>query len=118
MNEDALAVGQRVNQLALEQALADVITALGRRPEVQRAILFGSYAEGRRDLFTDLDILVVMESPLSFIDRTAEMYQYLSAPVDMDLVVYTPEELMRLQDRGFVRQALAKGTAIYERPPD
>ena len=118
MNEDALAVRRLEYQRALAQALADVITALGHRPEVQRAILFGSYAEGRRDLFTDLDILVVMESPLSFIDRTAEMYQYLPAPVDMDLLVYTPEELMRLQDRGFIRQALEKGITIYERPPD
>jgi hypothetical protein len=33
-----------------------------------------------------------MDSPLDFVTRTAEMYRYLSAPVDMDLLVYTPEE--------------------------
>jgi predicted nucleotidyltransferase len=118
MDEDALAVERLQYQRALAQTVADVVTALGHRPEVQRAILFGSYAEGRRDLFTDLDILIVMESPLSFIARTAEMYQYLTAPVDMDLLVYTPEELRRHRDRGFIRQALEKGTTIYEKPPD
>jgi len=29
-------------------------------PEVERVILFGSYVRGRRDLLTDLDVLVVM----------------------------------------------------------
>jgi len=30
-------------------------------PEVQQVILFGSYAAGRRDLFTDLDVIVMAE---------------------------------------------------------
>lgn len=100
---------------ALEDTVLDIVAALGRKIEVERAILFGSYAGGRRDLFTDLDILVVMESSQDFVTRTAAMYQYLSAPVDLDLLVYTPEELERNRDRGFIRQALEKGTIIYEK---
>ena len=99
----------------LREALDDIVAALNRKDEVQRAILFGSYAEGRRDLFTDLDILVVMTSSQDFVTRTAEMYRYLASPVDLDLLVYTPEEFQRYSSRGFIKQALEKGTVIYEK---
>jgi predicted nucleotidyltransferase len=82
---------------------------------VERAVLFGSYQEGRRDLFTDLDILIVMKSPLDFVARTAAMYRYLASPVDLDLLVYTPEELERNRERAFIRQILEKGQVIYEK---
>lgn len=106
---------RRDYQRALAQALQHITAALARRPQVQRAILFGSYARGRRDLFTDLDILIVMDSPLDFVTRTAEMYRYLACGVDLDLLVYTPQELERKRDHSFIRQALEKGTLIYEK---
>lgn len=115
MPEETIAARRKSYQHDLAETLQSVIAALARRPEVKRAILFGSYAEGRRDLFTDLDILIVMESPLDFVTRTAEMYRYLASPVDMDLLVYTPEELERNRERGFIRQALEKGRVIYEK---
>jgi predicted nucleotidyltransferase len=102
-------------QRALADAVRDIRAALARRPEVERAILFGSYAQGRCDLFTDLDILIVMRSSLDFVARTADMYRYLSSPVDVDLLVYTPEELERNRRRPFIRQVLEKGKPIYEK---
>lgn len=102
----------------LEDTVQRIVSSLALRPEVQRVILFGSYAEGRRDLLTDLDILIVMDSPLDFVTRTAEMYRFLSAPVDMDLLVYTPEELERSRGLGFIRRVLEKGTILYEKESD
>ena len=102
-------------QRALAATLHHIVAALARRPEVERAILFGSYAEGRADLFTDLDILLVVDTSLDFLARTAEMYRYLCSPVDLDLLVYTPEELERNRDRPLIRQVLAKGRVIYEK---
>ena len=55
-------------------------------------ITFGSYATGRRDLFTDLDLVVIMETKEVFIQRTVELYRNLNCEVDLDLFVYTPEE--------------------------
>lgn len=100
---------------ALRRALEETVATLARRPDVQRIILFGSYARGRHDLFTDLDLLVVMESPLDFVSRTAEIYGSLTAGVDLDLLVYTPEELEHNRHRGFIREILEKGTILYEK---
>lgn len=86
-------------------------------PEVQKVILFGSYAAGRRDLLTDLDILVVMDSPLDFVARNVELARRLRAGVALDLLVYTPQEMEQMRDRPFLRHALKTGKVLYERKP-
>ncbi len=99
----------------LQETLEHIVATLSQKPEVHRIILFGSYARGRRDLFTDLDLMVIMDSPLDFITRTAQLYQELRAPVDMDLFVYTPDEFERIKHRGFIQMALREGKVLYEK---
>jgi predicted nucleotidyltransferase len=67
---------------ALDVAFRKILTMLRAMPEVQQVILFGSYGKGRRDLFTDIDLLVIMESDEKFIDRTARVYSQIQAGVD------------------------------------
>jgi predicted nucleotidyltransferase len=100
---------------ALDRAFSRIIAHLASLPEVERVILFGSYAAGRRDLFTDLDLLVVMASKQGFVQRTAELYRQLDVDIDMDLLAYTPEEFKRQRDHGLVRQALKTGKVVYEK---
>lgn len=105
------------------QALARVAEALpqafAQMPEVERVWLFGSYVCGRRDLCTDLDLLVIMRSEQNIVMRTAHLYRRLAVlldlDVDMDIITYTPEEFARAQERGFLKHALAQGRIIYER---
>ena len=100
---------------ALAHDVESLVRQLGAIPEVQQVMLFGSYAAGRCDLFTDLDLLVVMQSPLDFVARSAALTRRLHATVALDLVVYTPEELQRLRQRPFVRHILQTGRVLYER---
>lgn len=99
----------------LAQSLQRVVATLSAMPEVERVCLFGSYARGRKDLFTDLDILVIMRSDQPFLERTAKLYQRLAAGVDMDLLCYTPEELERNKDRPFFRHVLREAKVLYEK---
>jgi len=99
----------------LAHALDTIVARLAGMPEVERVILFGSYASGRCDLFTDLDLLVVMSSEQDFVRRTAELYRQVATCVDLDLLVYTPEEFRRLQGRRFVREAVKMGKVLYEK---
>lgn len=99
----------------LEQALDKIVHRLAEIPEVTRAILFGSYAAGRRDLFTDVDLIVIMETDQGIVQRTAHLYQVLQAGIDLDLLVYTPEEFEKMHQRNFLRHALATGQVIYEK---
>lgn len=100
---------------ALKHDLDDVIQQLRDIPAVQKVLLFGSYATGRRDLFTDLDLLIVMHSSLDFVTRCAELAGRLHAGVAMDIFVYTPQEIERMKERPFIRQILKSGKVLYER---
>ena len=102
---------------ALAEAVERIKPILSRKPEVELVVLFGSYAKGRRDLLTDLDVLVVMHSDKPFVDRIAELYRELHVPVDMDLVCYTPGEFEDMRDSPFVKRALRRGCAPMTRDP-
>src|SRR5436309_7715575 len=64
-----LRIEREAHARALDHAVTRAVGILERKPGVHLAVLFGSYAEGRRDLFTDVDLLVVMDSELGFIER-------------------------------------------------
>lgn len=100
---------------ALERNLHSLVEQLRAMPAVQQIILFDSYAAGRRDLLTDLDMLVVMESPLDFVTRAADMARQIRADVALDLLVYTPAEIERVRNRPFFRHVLQTGKVLYEK---
>ena len=102
-------------QSALESSLKSIITQLSEIPEIQKVISFGSYAQGRRDLFTDIDLIVIMDTEKDFLQRTGYLYQLLQRNVDMDLLVYTPHEFQEMQERGFLHNAIENGQVIYEK---
>jgi predicted nucleotidyltransferase len=102
---------------SLEHDLAQLVQQLSRLPNVQRVLLFGSYAAGRRDLFTDLDLLVIMDSPLDFASRCADLARQLKASVAVDILAYTPQEFEQIRDRRFFRHALKTSKVLYERKP-
>lgn len=109
---------QRVEYVdALGRAVENATAELGAMQEVQLVVLFGSYAAGRRDLCTDLDLLVVMESQEDFVQRGGPMRSRLRLGVDCDLLVYTPEEFARMRDHGFVKRALETGRVLYAKKP-
>lgn len=83
----------------------------------EKIILFGSMARGEVGMFSDIDLLVVMPSPLPFVERLAQVYRRV-LPRGADLFVYTPEEFDRMsQTNPFIRQALKEGQVLYEKVP-
>jgi predicted nucleotidyltransferase len=115
MQSDYIWVRREEYRQALEQALVRIRRRLADIPEVRKAILFGSCARGRRDLFTDLDLVVVMQSGVGFVERGADLRRRLEASVDIDLLVYTPDEFERMRPHGFLAHALEAGQVIYEK---
>ncbi|MFA6107811.1 MAG: nucleotidyltransferase domain-containing protein [Candidatus Latescibacterota bacterium] len=99
----------------METELARLRDLLAARPEVRRVILFGSLAAGRPGETSDLDLAVVAESDLPFLDRYAEYVCYLKPRVSLDLLVYTPDEWRELvADSRLVRRIAGEGRVLYE----
>ena len=80
---------------------------------IQRVILFGSLVWWNPGLTSDVDLVLIWDTPLGFLERTAEVYRRLLPQVSADLFVYTPDELARMAHTPFIRRALAEGRVLY-----
>lgn len=100
---------------ALERGLDEAVAQLQAMPEVRKVVLFGSYATGRRDLLTDLDLIVVMDSALDFVERCADLAQRLHIGVAVDLLAYTPQEMVQMEGRPFMRRAMETARVLHEK---
>ena len=84
---------------------------------VQKAVLFGSFARDTQSKKSDIDIMIVMQTNKRFFKRFddfTEVYEKIRAR-SIDLLIYTPEELDAISHRRFIRQILDEGITIYER---
>ncbi|OGW81274.1 MAG: hypothetical protein A3G33_06775 [Omnitrophica bacterium RIFCSPLOWO2_12_FULL_44_17] len=103
-NQKRKLIGQVVDQIAA-----------GFRP--QKIILFGSYAYGKVNDDSDVDLLVVMESKKRPPARAVEVSKAIQYyPFAMDIMVRTPDEIrkrLRLKDPFFI-EVIEKGKVLYE----
>jgi predicted nucleotidyltransferase len=99
------------------EAIRRVVAEACRRTGARRAVLFGSYAAGTADAYSDVDLLIVCPTELGFFERRSLFRDVFDSFPGCDLLVYTPAELEELRGRaGVVGEALRSGTAIYESP--
>jgi predicted nucleotidyltransferase len=101
---------QRQALWAEARRLASAAAVLG----MQRVILFGSLARDEAGAFSDLDLLIVWQTPLGFLERTVEAYRLLRPRLAADLLVYTPEELQHMRETPLIRRVLEEGKVLYE----
>jgi predicted nucleotidyltransferase len=86
-----------------------------------RAILFGSFA--RRDFSkrSDIDVVMIEQTQTPFLDRIGKYLKILRnhpcmKAYDIDVLVYTPEEFIQMQQDGnrFIAGILKEGKILYE----
>ena len=104
-------------KLLLEKSLQEAVGRLSLLGSVRSISVFGSFARGRRDLFTDLDLLVVMDTDMGLVDRLGFLYSLVALPVDVDILCYTPEEFGVLKSEGWLERALQDAQVLYENRP-
>ena len=84
----------------------------------EKVILFGSYAYGKPNVDSDVDLLVVMQSNEHRAQREVKILRkLLDVPFPMDLLVRTPREIdSRLNDEDyFMREVIQQGRVLYAR---
>ena len=85
-----------------------------RRSDVRRIVCFGSLAEGRWGVGSDLDLFIdVDQSERPYPERSLE-YDTSALPVQADVIVRTTEEVERMRAEGmrFIREIDGKGLLL------
>ncbi|MDQ2741711.1 MAG: nucleotidyltransferase domain-containing protein [Chloroflexota bacterium] len=100
----------------LHRELARFINIVVPELHPRWVLVFGSMAQGQINEWSDLDIVVVMETELRFLDRIRLIQRRVRPRVAMDVLVYTPDEWTEIsKTRPFVRNEIAaKGRVVYD----
>jgi predicted nucleotidyltransferase len=102
-----------------EEALVEIVRRLVATLQPEKIILFGSYAYGTPSRDSDVDLLVVLDTPARPVDRYLAVSRLLRPrPFPLDLLVKTPTEITQGLARGnaFIREIVTQGRVLYERP--
>jgi hypothetical protein len=109
----------------MDPCLIQDLETLGRRlaPHLRRArkaIVFGSVARRQADEWSDLDLVIVADTPRPFLERYRDFLGIYDVWPRLDLLVYTPEEFAQMQEEGrpFVDHVLREGVVIHEAAPE
>ncbi len=101
-----------------QKQIRDFGQRLAREFKPLKVILFGSYAYGKPNPDSDVDLLVVMPLDGNPVDKSVEMRLKLQPPFALDLLVRTPTKIKERLAMGddFIKDILVEGKVLYEAP--
>ena len=101
----------------LNQELSRYLALLIEHDEPEKIIVFGSLASGDIHSWSDIDIVIIKQTELPFLQRLHRVRRLLHPSVGTDILVYTPEEFEQLSQQRlfFQEEILDKGVVVYER---
>ena len=80
----------------------------------KQIILFGSYASGQQKKDSDLDLVIIKDTDLPFLERQKQVYMLLRTLTPVDIFVFTPEEFERGKHNNlFLKEAAKTGKVVY-----
>jgi len=107
---------KKSNRIKTPEELERIVDQIVDNFHPRKIILFGSYAYGRPNRDSDVDLLIVMESK----ERPARLSGKISAaikhPFPIDILVKTPQQIERRLAIGdpVVKEATSKGMVLYD----
>jgi len=107
--------------MEINEAFKDIAKFMKEKFYAQRVILFGSYAYGNPNSDSDIDLLVIMNTELSFPEQAAIIRIEIDKAFDfkkpMDIIVRTPEFIEeRYKERDFfIKVILEKGIELWKK---
>ncbi len=93
---------------ALRLPLGEVVRRLREAlssTDVQKAYIFGSLVSGKTHPWSDVDLILVVDSNEPFVERPRRFWNLLKLGLPLDILVYTPSEFRALWENpvGFWR---------------
>lgn len=100
------------------RSLPEMVERIVKRFDPLRIILFGSFARGEAQRWSDIDLLVILPSAPDRRETTIDILRSLSdSPIPVDIIVTDPEQIARRGNQigTVLRPALRDGKVLYER---
>ena len=104
----------------LSEALEQILQILTTQYRPEKIILFGSMATNNVGEWSDLDLVIIKDTSLPFLERLVEVALLCPVWVGVDYLVYTPDEFAQMiadKNHFILREVIEKGKVLYERQP-
>lgn len=102
----------------MSEELRDATNKIVKEYSPEKIILFGSWAWGKPDRNSDIDLFVVKDTKKTRRDRQIELRTKLfPSGLPLDILVYTSKEVDKRLEMGdfFIRKIINKGKVLYAR---
>lgn len=105
---------RKITQLIITSLVKQIVEEF----HPQKVVLFGSYAKGTAGKFSDLDLLIIMETDKSELQQAVVIRQFIKPEFAMDIIVRKPEILLKRISWGdmFLKDIITNGKVLYESP--
>ena len=101
-----------------KSVIDDILEKLVANYAPEKGVLFGSYARGDADEYSNIDLITISESKRPFVERFKDFSElWKVSPIkDIDVLVYTPQEFQEMyaRENPFIVRAMEEGKVIYE----
>ena len=108
-----------VKNAKIKETIANIVKRIKDEYKPEKIILFGSYAYGRPNAQSDIDLFIIKKTAKRRIDRFCEVSRLLRdvKGVSIQPVVFTRQEVARRLDLedDFIEEILRKGEILYEK---
>jgi predicted nucleotidyltransferase len=109
-----------MNKKSQGEVINNLAEIIAQKYKPEKIILFGSYAYGKPDEESDIDLLIVKETKKPFFARLYEVRRIASEArrgYPFEPVVMTPKEIKGRLEVGdqFFEEVLSKGKILYAR---
>ena len=104
--------------MSIQQKLKEITDKIVKEYKPEKIILFGSWAWGKPQKWSDIDLFVVkntQESSLKRIETLDKLFSRREFP--MDFLVYTPQQIekrLAIEDF-FVKEIIENGKILYDK---
>ncbi len=103
--------------MVTEEAIRNFANEIARRYSPEKIILFGSYARGKANEDSDVDMLVIMDFPeRRGAYKAAEIEAKINPPFSLDLLVRKAEDVQwRVEQHDFfMMDVIKEGVVLYD----
>ncbi len=114
-----VAIGNDTGEPDVDDALyQEIVRRVVALADPEKVIVFGSRARGDHRPDSEIDLLVIKEASEPRHKRARALYGALaSIPVEMDIMVYTPQEVAEWRgvEQAFITTATRERVVLYDR---
>ena len=99
-----------------EKEIINITHQIIEKYKPEKIILFGSAVQGKRNLDSDADFLIIKKrTPLYGADRIRELSRIIDRNIPIDLLIYRPEEFEKRLKMGdpFLKSIIKEGKVLH-----